>query len=429
MKVTEIFTPSDYPVHTYVAREEDRLEERLREALATPGEIISVSGPSKSGKTVLIERVAGRDNIIPITGAGISDGNQIWDRALDWMGAPTQLNEAVTNTFGGSASGGIKGGVSVPLIGSANAEGSASLNASRASASSQTRSRSGLAQVVREIGNSTYVLLIDDFHYMPSPVQSDVAKQIKEAARQGVKIVTASVPHRSDDVVRSNPELRGRVRAVDTRPWKISELIQIGRLGFSKAGLPVTDALLRKFAVEASESPQLMQAICLQICFTVKHYESTLLSRDLNISEAECNLAYEETSTRTDFASLIRSMHAGPKIRGTERKEFHLGDGSRGDVYRALLVALRENPPTLSFQWNELSRRVQVVCNPDAPQAASLSTACAQIAKIAKEMYPNQRVVDWEGDPVNLLSIEDPYFLFYLRWSDKLTSLQKGHPV
>ena len=32
-------------------------------------------------------------------------------------------------------------------------------------------------------------------------------------------------------------------------------------------------------------------------------------------------------------------------------------------------------------------------------------------------------VVDWEGDPVNLLSVEDPYFLFYLRWSDKLASL------
>jgi hypothetical protein len=69
-------------------------------------------------------------------------------------------------------------------------------------------------------------------------------------------------------------------------------------------------------------------------------------------------------------------------------------------------------------------KRVQETCSPDSPQAASLATACTQLAKIAKEMYPNQRVVDWDGDPVNLLSIEDPYFLFYLRWSDKLASLQ-----
>ena len=122
-------------------------------------------------------------------------------------------------------------------------------------------------------------------------------------------------------------------------------------------------------------------------------------------------------------------MHSGPKIRGTERKEFDLSDGSKGDVYRALLLALKTNPPTQSHQWNDLSRRVQDICRPDAPQAASLSTACAQIAKIAKEMYPGQRVVDWEGDPVNLLSIEDPYFLFYLRWSEKLASLHQSDGV
>jgi hypothetical protein len=183
-----------------------------------------------------------------------------------------------------------------------------------------------------------------------------------------VKIVTASVPHRSDDVVRSNPELRGRVRAVDTRPWKMPDLIKIGQLGFPAAGLRVPDPTLRKLAIEASQSPQLMQALCLQACFTIRHSEATTSVADRDFSDAEMRQAFEETSTRTDFASLIRSMHAGPKIRGTERKEFALSDGSRGDVYRALLLALKAEPPTLSFQWNELSRRVQAVCSPDAPQ-------------------------------------------------------------
>src|SRR5690554_1983621 len=105
MKATEIFTPSDYPIYTYVNRNEDRMEDRLREALSTPGEIVSVSGPSKSGKTVLIEKIAGRDNLITVTGAGLNDAAQIWDRALDWMGTPTQTTETTTNTVGGSATG------------------------------------------------------------------------------------------------------------------------------------------------------------------------------------------------------------------------------------------------------------------------------------------------------------------------------------
>lgn len=425
MNVTEIFTPSDYPLYTYVARDEERIEDRLREALKTPGEIVSVSGPSKSGKTVLIEKVTGRDNLITITGAGLSDASQVWDRALDWMGSPSQTSETTTSTIGASATATAKGGLTLPLVGSIGAEGGGGVSGSRASGATETRSRAGLPQVVREIGNSSFVLLIDDFHYMPGPVQAEVAKQIKEAARQGVKIVTASVPHRSDDVVRSNPELRGRVRTVDTKPWKVSELLRIAELGFPAAGLRLPETTMREFAVESSQSPQLMQAICLQVCFALKQYEARTPITDRQLSPAEVQTAYEETSTRTDFASLIRSMHAGPKIRGTERKEFDLTDGSRGDVYRALLLALQADPPTLSFQWNEISRRVQATCRPDSPQAASLSTACAQIAKIAREMYPNQRVVDWEGDPVNLLSIEDPYFLFYLRWSDKLAGLQR----
>lgn len=423
MRVTEIFTPSDFPVYTYVRRDENRLEQRLREALDTPGEIVSVSGPSKSGKTVLIENVAGRDNLITVTGTGIRDVKELWERTLDVIGAPAQTSSTTTTTATGTVGGAIKGKGGIPLFAEAAAEGSASGSASRASSSTESRTRAGLTQVVREIANSTYVLFIDDFHYMAADVQVEVAKQIKEAARLGVKICTASVPHRSDDVVRSNPELRGRVRAVDTQPWNQKDLIRIGEIGFPAAGIQIKSDVLQKMAMEASQSPQLMQAICLQLCFTIGLREVKAPVVNKEISKDELIQAFEETSTRTDFASLLRSMHAGAKIRGTERKEFDLSDGTRGDVYRALLLALKQDPPLLSFPWNELSRRVQRTCRPDTPQAASLSTACNQIAKKAKEHYPNQRVIDWEGDPTSLLSIEDPYFLFYLRWSDKLKSL------
>jgi predicted AAA+ superfamily ATPase len=63
---TDVFTPSAFPKRTYVRREEDRLERRLRDALETPGEVISVSGPSKSGKTVLVERVVGEDKGVAV---------------------------------------------------------------------------------------------------------------------------------------------------------------------------------------------------------------------------------------------------------------------------------------------------------------------------------------------------------------------------
>lgn len=41
---------------------------------------------------------------------------------------------------------------------------------------------------------------------------------------------------------------------------------------------------------------------------------------------------------------------------------------------------------------------------------------------MAEDMYPSQRVIEWD-DSDSLLDIIDPYFLFYLRWSGKLDSL------
>ena len=51
LNATDVFTPSDFPTYTYVERA-DKLEQRLRDALSTPGEIVSVAGPSKSGNNL-----------------------------------------------------------------------------------------------------------------------------------------------------------------------------------------------------------------------------------------------------------------------------------------------------------------------------------------------------------------------------------------
>lgn len=422
--VTEIFTPSDYPTYTYVVRLGKQLDDQLASALSTRGEVISVSGPSKSGKTVLIENVAGRDNIIPITGASISNPDQLWDLVLEWMEVDTLASTTTTTTINGGGSGKLKAGVSVPGV-SLGVEAGASAGASRATAATRHVRVNAMKQVIREIGDSDFVLLIDDYHYMSEEVQVGVARQIKEAARQGVKICVASVPHRSDDVVRSNPELRGRVRSIDTGLWSSDDLARIAVKGFPEVGINIPDEQILRLVQESFGSPQLMQAICLQICLSSGIRQTSRPVQDRPFTPQEFQAAFRETSTRADFSSLLRTMHAGPKVRGTERKEYDFPDSTKGDVYRALLLALRENPPRMAIEWNDLSRRVNRLCKPDGPQAASLATACQQINGMARKMYPAQRVIDWVGEPDNILTIEDPYFLFYLRWSAKLDALAK----
>jgi hypothetical protein len=90
----EVFTPNDFPKHTYVNRATTPpLEEQLRSAFAIPKEVISISGPSKSGKTVLIERVVDPDSLITVSGSEISSADALWERVLDWMGAPSSRSD------------------------------------------------------------------------------------------------------------------------------------------------------------------------------------------------------------------------------------------------------------------------------------------------------------------------------------------------
>lgn len=290
---TDVFTPNTFPKHTYVKREDGQFERRLMEALETPGGVVSVSGPSKAGKTVLVEEAVGQD-LITICGNGIRNADDIWAKVLDRRNEPTSQTETSTTGRSCQRSRSMEGQINI-LVGKGGVGGRTGVDLSHGMTNSKTFSRRGLDQVVDEIADGKIVLLIDDFHYMDRPVQMEVAKHIKEAASRGVKICTMLGPHRSDDVVRSNPELRGRLRAINITYWKPKELEEIARVGFPKLNLTVKAEIIRRFASEASGSPQLMQAICLQTCHNCGISKQLERDRELEINDDEVDRILKET--------------------------------------------------------------------------------------------------------------------------------------
>jgi hypothetical protein len=418
-----VFTPSEYPELTYIVRDNLNLERELKRSLAIKGDVVSVSGPSKSGKTVLIERVIGPDDLITVSGASIRKAQDLWDLVLDWMDVP--LSVTTTATKGGSeeVTVGVKGKLGIPFVASGEASAAGTATTSRSNADTEARPRRGMTQVVEEIGGSDYVIFIDDFHYMPREIQKEVAKQIKAAAGNRVKFVVASVPHRSDDVVRANPELRGRTSNIDLRYWDIADLIAIGEAGFPRLNMLVERETLKRLAEECSGSPQLMQAVCLGFCYEVDVEHQLVAKTAFPLEEKHLEKILRKTTSRTDFGGLVSKMHGGPRTRGTERKEFNFIDGSKGDVYRCLLLAIGAPPSELSFDWKKLSSRITEVSRGGSPNPQSVYLAASQSATMALNMFPDQRVLEWDNDN-QLLDIVDPYFLFYLRWSDKMESLR-----
>jgi hypothetical protein len=419
LKATEVFVPGAYPQHTYVMRKAEGLEESLRDSLSTAGQVVSLSGPSKSGKTVLVERVVGRDYLIPISGSSLRSSESVWEKVLDWMDVPNSVAKSRTAgaTIGAEAT--AKGGIEVKSLAKAEAGGTARGEISGEMATEVVRERRGLAPVVQEIANSDFVVLIDDFHYMDRALQAEVAKTLKEAVRLGVKIVTAAVAHRGDDVVRANPELRGRVRAIDLRYWNTDELGLIADAGFSVLNAEVGTASVSRFSAESAGSPQLMQLLCLQARFVLDLREHTILKRSATVDEGLLARIFEQTSASTDFRSLVDVLDAGPRIRGTERKTYKFHDGTEGDVYRVILKAISDAPPRLSFPYQDLLKRTEKVCSGEFPVGSSVTGTCLHMVKLAEEKFPDERAVDWD-EQKQVFDIPDPYLPFYLRWSGRL---------
>lgn len=107
MRVQDVFTPGDFPEHTYVERGQGELENRLEHQLRRSGAIISLSGPSKSGKTVLVERVVGSDNLVAVYGGEVESVEELWNEVLDGLGAPHGTESVSASTSESQTSGNI----------------------------------------------------------------------------------------------------------------------------------------------------------------------------------------------------------------------------------------------------------------------------------------------------------------------------------
>jgi hypothetical protein len=413
----EVFTPTSYPTYTYVQRDDLHHERLMRQWREAATQIASVAGPSKAGKTVLVQRVIGAANLITVSGASVRAPDQLWERVLDWCGEPHTLVAARLDMTTDQK--GHDRGISIGLPGAgAQAKHVQGTTASLTESTQATVNRRGLPQVVQELAHTQCTLLVDDFHYIPAAIQTDVAQQLKDAASRGVRICTASVPHRADNVVRALPELRGRVLALDVDYWTRKDLLEIPRLGCEHLGMNVDPISLAVFATEAAGSPQLMQSICLWMCNHLGVRETLNPPRAITLDEVARREILFLTTCAVDFRSLVRALAAGPKARPDQRKKYVHRDGRRADVYLTVLRAVAMDPPRLALEYAELTKRLEDLCKGNEhPDGASIVRTCVALGQIAATHgAPTGPSLEWD-EQEQVLVVPDPYLLFYVRWS------------
>jgi len=385
------------------------MAEEYKGVMEEGGKLVRVVGPSKSGKTVFIKSSVGND-IVPVAGGGVGSPEQLWIRVLHSIGSDVAIeNERVEARGGGfKASGEVEGNV---FIAKGTVAGEVSRDKSFQASVTQTKAMDALQQVIKELGGTGLTVFVDDFHYIPATVQVELAQQIKQAVENGVRVAAAAVPFRSEDALRANDDLQGRIRDFTFHYWNEDELVEIATLGFEKLNIRCPHAYASSLAKEAAGSPQLMQSLCLETCRELGIYETSNSVVDVSGDPEFFRAVCQRVSASVDFSTTIKVMRDGPLTRGSARRTYVLKDGTAGDVYQIVLKAIALDPPSLHFTYVDLQGRVASICEGDSPH---FSDPCFHISRLVNDRYSSDKI-DWDAEQ-HLFSIRDPYLIFGIRW-------------
>ena len=407
VKVGQVFVAGGLPTVTYNPRAALNLETKLQDYLDEGHRILSVSGATKTGKTVLVRSMIPTDGSIWLSGGAISSIDQFWETLADHLGLYTEVERSSDSqddewdTRTGQLSLGIfKGGTERrEIVGFTHGE-------------KVSRHRNVATQVREALRGSLTPVVIDDFHYMAQPVQMEVVRSIKDLVFDDLRVIVIAVPHRAYDVVRVEREMTGRVQQIKVNFWDQSELSKIAESGFKALNLEDKDhSLIDRLTEESFASPHLMQDFCLQLC-KANGFREEQKARSQLVAPDWSDFFRDRSSmaSKSAFDLLAR----GPRQR-TDRKERVLNTGRVTDIYGAVLSAIAKTGPKTSLTYEEIRGALRDVLQSELPQRHEVTRILEEMTKIATKEIDGEPVVDYDEE-LSTLFISDPYFAFFLRW-------------
>ncbi|WP_185753717.1 hypothetical protein [Selenomonas sp. AB3002] len=413
IQLADVFAPGSMPDHTYINRSSEEngvtYEARLEKALMKKGNLISITGGTKTGKRVLCIKVVGAGQCVVINGSEVNKPEDFWQYIAEALEIPEEIQvslsqqESEGTKFAASAKAAL-----FNLLSTSIATGQDSTQTSGQNTLKKLRRSNAL--IMNALIKSGITLVIDDFHYIDKETQLYLARVLKAQIFHGLRAVLLSLPHRADEAIRLNPDLIGRVSFIELAPWSKSDLEQIGRKGFALLGMEIGDEALDMLASESALSPQLMQENCFNLAFAMRGQERAITLEDVRA-------AFHDTVTEyKHYQDVVAQILEGPSKGRSRRRLYKNKDGREGDIYDIFLLGISDDPPMLKFSLEEIQRRIKKVIaeNEAMPAPLNLSKTAKNVEKIVKEAMPNADTLDWkEGE----LYILDPFLLFYLRWS------------
>ena len=412
-KYYHIFVPGGMPENTYNPREELGLEGKLK-SISNSSKLTVITGLTKSGKTVLVNKMYPRDNAIWFDGGAYSNEEEFWGNIADQLEVSTTITKSKGNTTKTGLKGIIKGQIGFPFITGVGGAAETSIDKTKAESTGGSRTVSSKASAIKVLRATKKTVVIDDFHYIPREDQGVLVRAFKSLVFDGVPIILIAIPHRRYDSVKVEREMTGRIEHLEVPAWSMDELKKIPSEGFPLLNVSIKDNIQEKLARESFGSPHLMQEFSRRLC-EVNLIEETLDTlTDINLIDEKRLFEYvAENSCRHIFEKLKK----GPRQR-KDRIQRKLKNGHTVDIYGVVLYALVHIRPGIETLEYEIVRSaIRDIIDDKLPQSWEISRVLSEMAKISLNDESSTPVIDWEKDE-KLLHITDPFFAFFLKWAN-----------
>jgi hypothetical protein len=407
----DVFIAGAAPKVTYNPRDERHLEQEMTLYLDQgPGRMFSVTGPTKSGKTVLVERLLPRDEAIWVEGQDLESVDVLWDRVIDWLG----LYDLVEVSRQEAEGTGKQLGMNVGPRQIASIEASKKDDSTTTRGVKKTR-KQAIATVARDSLEAVGTpIVIDDFHHVADDAKQGIARAIKSVIPYS-KVVMIAIPPEAFDVVRSEPDMGFRVGQLAIAAWSGDELGFIAERGFEALAIEDPDDVGATLAANSYGAPFLMQELCFQYVTTELRLIQTA-DQPLVASPPEGWGAFFAAIANRYPPAIFSTLLRGPKERGQKRTKRMLNTGEQTDIYGALLHAIAKARKA-TVPYTELA----AIINRDFQEPIAgqqIGASLGHMSTLADQHRgTGDAAIVYKNDDLYVL---DPFLLFYLRhgtWS------------
>jgi len=405
----DVFVPGGMPSYTYQDRKSLRLEESLQDALHRVRKFIAVAGPTKSGKTVLTRKVIPPSDSIWIEGAHIPSIDTFWSAILASLGVSSPSShlksQSTDTTTEAELSGGLKP-LGIGIESKIKGINKSFLNKTLVETLQTSKAQSAVAALLQV----NKILVIDDFHYISSDIQTELIRGLKQAVFDGLSVVLILIPHRMHQAASVEMDVDGRTQTVIIPEWEPQELFAIAETGAIELAVRIPATTIQRMVVESFQSPHLMQDFCSLICADCNIWKtSTGPLKTMVFSKGEDEF-FKRFAT-TISPDTFRALQRGPER--TNRIERPLKAGGTCDTYEAVLFALQKLNVMSPVRWNELRQSLQEILV-DEPQQHEVTRVLEKMDEIAKSRG-GEPVLDYVKEQREL-HLVDPFFRFYVKW-------------